>query len=118
MTTRPSLDGWEEFNEDGTGEKYYYNPKTKRTSWTHPKNQKQKVEVIPVVENRVDEIQPKQRNEQKKEEPKVQNEEKKEENLPKSKPTKYKPVNEYKASRSIQLAPLAKLLSKYAQVSK
>jgi hypothetical protein len=29
-------DGWEEFTEAGTGDKYYFNARTKQTSWEHP----------------------------------------------------------------------------------
>ncbi len=29
-------DGWEEFTEAATGDKYYFNVRTKETSWEHP----------------------------------------------------------------------------------
>ena len=93
MKTRASLKGWEENVDEESGKKYYYNPSNERSSWTHPKTKENEPTVI------------------QKEIVKLEKKEDKPERA-----AKYKPVSDYAVAKHLQIAPLARILSKYSQI--
>eukprot|EP01080_Neovahlkampfia_damariscottae_P006800 gene6800-10966_t len=116
MSKRASLKGWEECYDEESGRTYYFNPVTEESSWEHPRTMTSVAEVPVSYQNQAIQVTKTTTTTTVDTKIDIDREVK---NIEKSERTnKYKAPESYtfSASKALQIAPLAFIISRYAQV--